>query len=170
MTPPLAPPKGMLTTAHFHVISAAKPRISSNVTSGPKRMPPFEGPRAMLCCTRKPSKTSSRPLSMTTGMWTMISRFRVPVRREAVAAGSAVGFVEIQSEREEHRLALLKLVRGDQRQVIRIPKFHGPEDATDRVRAPSVTQSLTNFVNVYRDDLFATLAGGLNVSFIDKLA
>ena len=32
--PPLAPPKGMLTTAHFHVIQLASARTSSSVTSG----------------------------------------------------------------------------------------------------------------------------------------
>src|ERR1039458_8749076 len=41
ITPPLAPPKGMLTTAHFHVIQLAKARTSSSVTSGEQRMPPF---------------------------------------------------------------------------------------------------------------------------------
>src|SRR5437870_4367368 len=30
-------------------------------------MPPFEGPRAMLCVTRKPSKTFVEPSSMETG-------------------------------------------------------------------------------------------------------
>ena len=34
MTPPLAPPKGMFTTAHFHVIQLASARTSSSVTSG----------------------------------------------------------------------------------------------------------------------------------------
>jgi len=32
--PPLPPPKGMPTTAHFHVIQAASAIISSSVTSG----------------------------------------------------------------------------------------------------------------------------------------
>ena len=34
MTPPLAPPKGMFTTAHFQVIQLASARTSSRVTSG----------------------------------------------------------------------------------------------------------------------------------------
>ena len=34
MTPPLPPPKGTLTTAHFQVIHAASARTSSSVTSG----------------------------------------------------------------------------------------------------------------------------------------
>ena len=34
MTPPFAPPNGMLTTAHFHVIQVARARTSSSVTSG----------------------------------------------------------------------------------------------------------------------------------------
>ena len=45
MTPPLAPPKGIFTTAHFQVISLARARTSSSVTSGAKRMPPLQGPR-----------------------------------------------------------------------------------------------------------------------------
>src|SRR6266446_4472261 len=35
MTPPLAPPKGIPTTAHFHVIHIASALTSSSVTSGP---------------------------------------------------------------------------------------------------------------------------------------
>src|ERR1022692_676812 len=73
MTPPLAPPKGMLTTANFHVIQEARARTSSSVTSGAKRMPPLPGPRAMECWTRCPVKTSRRPSSSWTGMWTVIS-------------------------------------------------------------------------------------------------
>ena len=34
MTPPLAPPNGMLMTAHFQVIQDASARTSSSVTSG----------------------------------------------------------------------------------------------------------------------------------------
>ena len=34
-------------------------------------MPPFEGPRATLCVTRKPSKTSTRPSSIVTGIETV---------------------------------------------------------------------------------------------------
>ncbi len=52
MTPPLAPPKGMLTSAHFQVIHIASALTSSSVTSGWKRIPPLPGPRARLCCTR----------------------------------------------------------------------------------------------------------------------
>jgi hypothetical protein len=44
ITPPLPPPKGMLTTAHFQVIHEASARTSSSVTSGAKRMPPLAGP------------------------------------------------------------------------------------------------------------------------------
>ncbi len=33
-TPPLAPPKGTSTTAHFHVIQDARARTSSGFTSG----------------------------------------------------------------------------------------------------------------------------------------
>ena len=48
MTPPLAPPKGMLTTAHFQVIQAASAVTSSSVTFMSKRMPPLAGPREVL--------------------------------------------------------------------------------------------------------------------------
>ena len=34
MTPPFAPPNGMFTSAHFHVIHMASALISSSVTSG----------------------------------------------------------------------------------------------------------------------------------------
>jgi hypothetical protein len=51
-TPPLPPPNGTLTTAHFQVIHAARARTSSRSTCWSKRMPPFAGPRTKLCCTR----------------------------------------------------------------------------------------------------------------------
>ncbi len=49
MTPPLAPPSGMSTTAHFHVIHIDSARTVSIVSCGWKRMPPLLGPRASLC-------------------------------------------------------------------------------------------------------------------------
>src|SRR5580692_2281394 len=55
-------------------------------------MPPFEGPRAMECCTRNPVKTSSFPLSMATGMCTINSRvgyrstFHIPSSRLSLCA------------------------------------------------------------------------------------
>ncbi len=52
VTPPLAPPNGRSTTAHFQVIQKASAVTSSSVTPGWKRMPPFDGPRAKLYCTR----------------------------------------------------------------------------------------------------------------------
>ena len=42
--PPLAPPNGMLTTAHFQVIHIARAFTSSSVTPGWYRMPPLDGP------------------------------------------------------------------------------------------------------------------------------
>src|SRR5260370_598945 len=74
MTPPLPPPNGILTTAHFQVIQEASASTSSRVTSGAKRMPPLAGPRAIECCTRYPVKTSRRPSSRVTGMLTLSSR------------------------------------------------------------------------------------------------
>ncbi len=47
-TPPLAPPNGMFTTAHFQVIQAASAFTSSSVTAVSKRMPPLAGPRDVL--------------------------------------------------------------------------------------------------------------------------
>ncbi len=52
VTPPLAPPNGMLTTAHFQVIHMASALTSSRVTPGWKRIPPLDGPRAIECWTR----------------------------------------------------------------------------------------------------------------------
>ena len=52
ITPPFAPPNGMFTTAHFHVIQAASARTSSSETFLSNRMPPLPGPRAMLWRTR----------------------------------------------------------------------------------------------------------------------
>src|SRR5258708_32673107 len=75
MTPPFAPPNGMFTTAHFHVIQLASARTSSRVTFGAKRIPPLPGPRTMEWCTRYPIKTSRWPLSSITGMYTVISLF-----------------------------------------------------------------------------------------------
>jgi hypothetical protein len=47
-TPPLAPPNGKFTTAHFHVIHAASALTSSSVTCMSNRMPPLAGPRDVL--------------------------------------------------------------------------------------------------------------------------
>ena len=68
MTPPLAPPSGMSTTAHFQVIHIESARTVSIVSWGWKRMPPLLGPRASLCCTRKPRNTFTFPSSMRTGI------------------------------------------------------------------------------------------------------
>ena len=51
-TPPLAPPNGMLTSAHFQVIQAASAFTSSSVTFKSKRIPPLAGPRDVLYNTR----------------------------------------------------------------------------------------------------------------------
>jgi hypothetical protein len=55
-TPPLAPPKGTSSTAHFQLIHVARAVTSSSSTLGWKRMPPLPGPRVSLCSTRKPRK------------------------------------------------------------------------------------------------------------------
>src|ERR1051325_519319 len=59
--PPLPPQNGMSATAHFQVIHEASAETSSSDTSGWKRIPPFAGPRAMLCWTRKPSNMRMLP-------------------------------------------------------------------------------------------------------------
>ncbi len=74
ITPPLPPPSGMSTTAHFQVIHMASARTVSRVSCGWKRMPPLDGPRASLCWTRKPRKIFTRPSSMRTGMAKRYSR------------------------------------------------------------------------------------------------
>ena len=43
ITPPIAPPSGSPTMAVFHVIHVASALISSSVTLGWKRVPPFAG-------------------------------------------------------------------------------------------------------------------------------
>ena len=52
MTPPFAPPNGMFISAHFQVIHIESALTSESETPGWYRIPPFEGPRAMLCVTR----------------------------------------------------------------------------------------------------------------------
>ena len=74
ITPPLPPPRGMSTTAHFQVIHMDRARTVSMVSWGWKRMPPLQGPRASLCWTRKPWKTLTVPSSMRTGMLKWYSR------------------------------------------------------------------------------------------------
>ncbi len=48
-TPPLAPPKGMFMSPLFQVIHMARAVVSSRETVGLYRIPPFPGPRVMLC-------------------------------------------------------------------------------------------------------------------------
>ena len=64
----------MFTTAHFHVIHAASAFTSSSVTFLSNRIPPFPGPRDVLYSTRYPVNTSTSPLSISTGIETMIWR------------------------------------------------------------------------------------------------
>ncbi len=72
--PPLPPPRGMSTTAVFQVIHAARARTVSIVSCGWNRMPPLQGPRASLYCTRKPWNTSTCPSSIRTGSRAWVSR------------------------------------------------------------------------------------------------
>ena len=58
----------MSTTEHFQVIQVARAFTVSMVSWGWKRMPPLQGPRESLCCTRKPWKILTVPSSILTGM------------------------------------------------------------------------------------------------------
>src|SRR3989338_1225326 len=66
-TPPLAPPKGMLTTAHFNVIRKASVFTSSKSTSWWNLMPPLVGPLALLNCILYPVNIFVLPSSIITG-------------------------------------------------------------------------------------------------------
>ena len=88
MMPPLPPPSGMSTRAHFQVIQAASARTVSMVSSGWKRMPPLVGPRASLYCTRNPWKVRIEPSSMRTGRETWSSR--IGSLRAAATSGSSL--------------------------------------------------------------------------------
>src|SRR5919106_6751356 len=72
--------------AHFQVIHIARAFTSSRVTPGWKRMPPFDGPRDVLWCTRWPTKTFTPPSSILIGTATV--RLRFGVRRISWTAGS----------------------------------------------------------------------------------
>src|SRR2546430_4983335 len=65
----------MPTTAHFHVIHIARALTSPSVALGWYRMPPFPGPREVLCWTRYPVKTFTAPSCIRTGKWTVSSRW-----------------------------------------------------------------------------------------------
>ena len=54
--PLLPPPNGTPISAHFQVISIAKPVTSSSETVGVMRIPPLAGPSAVLCRTTKARK------------------------------------------------------------------------------------------------------------------
>src|SRR3989304_5812481 len=77
ITPPFAPPYGRPMTAHFHVIQHARARTSSGLTFQWYRIPPLNGPRASLNCTRYPVNTFRLPSSIFTGKFTVSSRFGV---------------------------------------------------------------------------------------------
>ena len=51
-TPPLAPPYGRPTRAFFHVWIMARAMTSSMLTAVSNRMPPLNGPSALLCWQR----------------------------------------------------------------------------------------------------------------------
>src|SRR6185503_7318687 len=68
VTPPFAPPNGSPISEHFHVIHIASAFTSSSVTSGWYRMPPFDGPRAMLWVTRYPVNARTEPSSSDVGI------------------------------------------------------------------------------------------------------
>src|SRR5213593_327326 len=65
----------MPRTEHFHVIQPARARTSSRDTFQWYRIPPLNGPRASLYCTRYPVNTRIEPSSIRTGKFTVSSRF-----------------------------------------------------------------------------------------------
>jgi len=73
ITPPFPPPRGISTTAVFHVIQVESARTVSTVSSGCQRTPPFAGPRAVLCWILNPWNILVDPSSIFTGIVTLIS-------------------------------------------------------------------------------------------------
>jgi hypothetical protein len=67
----------MPAIAHFHVIHMARAFTSSSETAGWYRMPPLEGPRVVLWCTRCPVNTFTVPSSSLMGTATVRDRFGV---------------------------------------------------------------------------------------------
>src|SRR5439155_11633512 len=86
-TPPFAPPNGMPTTAHFHVIHLANALTSSMETFGWYRIPPLDGPREVLWWTRYPLNTRTVPSSIRVG--TATSSVRLGTRRTSRTFGSS---------------------------------------------------------------------------------
>ena len=73
-TPPLAPPNGTSTRAHFQVIHVASAATSDSPASGWNRIPPLPGPRTCECSTRYPGKMWTNPSSISTGSDTSTTR------------------------------------------------------------------------------------------------
>jgi hypothetical protein len=73
-TPPLAPPYGRPTRAFFHVWIMARAMTSSMLTAASNRMPPLNGPSALLCWQRYPVNTLIVPSSIRIGQETVITR------------------------------------------------------------------------------------------------
>ena len=68
ITPPLAPPKGMFTTAHFQVIQLARARTSSRLTSGRVADAALGGTARDGVLDAIAGENFERPSSMLTGM------------------------------------------------------------------------------------------------------
>ena len=72
--PPLPPPIGSVVSAFFSVCSKARNFRIDRFTDGWKRMPPLNGPIALLSCTRNARFTCVRPRSSTQATRNWITR------------------------------------------------------------------------------------------------
>jgi len=98
---------GMPVTAHLNVIQKERAETSSSVTLGWKRIPPFAGPRALLCWTRKAWKIRMLPSSRRTG------RFACTVRRGSFTMAAWFGdSPSTPAASSNWRLAFSKAVIG----------------------------------------------------------
>src|SRR3989344_2451642 len=86
-TPPLAPPNGISTQAHFNVMRNARVLTSSKSTSGWNLIPPFVGPRASLNWTLCATNLLTVPLSMRTGIINV--KLLVGCLRISISAGES---------------------------------------------------------------------------------
>ena len=123
MTPPLLPPRGMSTTAHFHVIHIARARTVSMVSCGWNRMPPLPGPRASLCWTRNAAKDVHRTVIHADGNCERV----LPKR---CAQEFARGTIEADDLRH-----LVELHLGDLERVVGLLSHHILPSPTPRLEA-----------------------------------
>src|SRR5258706_11949686 len=132
----------MPTTAHFHVIHIARALTSPSVALGWYRIPPFPGPREVLCCTRYPVKTFTAPSCIRTGKWTVSSRWhsrRIPrmfgSRWSLSAAKSNCSVATSQGSRWVWSMTAAELMRW-----LSLLHLRGIELVDDQPRARGLTR------------------------------